>query len=203
MGYINQPFDLKIWSDDFNARLRKLETAVRFTAPDVSTVPTYPRTGDIVYNNTGNYVEYWNGTAWVIFGDNNVGSPKVAFNSTWSGTGLTYTGTPATGYYIKIGKSVFFTITVLCTNVTAFGTGDYSLTLPFVSDGHYILQNGGVHKTSTGNHYSIAGDLETGSSAINLYYNTSNGSMNRMKYNQPIALSTTDYFYVSGSYFVP
>ena len=79
MGYINQPFDLRQFAQDIYARLRKLETAQRFTAPDVSTEPTYPRTGDIIYLNTDNYLEYWNGTEWVVIADNNIGSPKIAF----------------------------------------------------------------------------------------------------------------------------
>jgi hypothetical protein len=65
MGYINQPAQLKTLFDTLDARLRKLETAVRFTAPNVATVPTYPRVGDIVYNTTYNYLQYWDGTNWI------------------------------------------------------------------------------------------------------------------------------------------
>lgn len=54
MAYINQPPDLRIIFADLEARLRKLETAQRFTSPDVSSDPTYPRTGDIWYNSTVN-----------------------------------------------------------------------------------------------------------------------------------------------------
>jgi hypothetical protein len=39
------------------------------------------------------------GLAWKSV--NTLINNPVAFNSTWSGTGLVYTGTPATGFYIK------------------------------------------------------------------------------------------------------
>ena len=97
MAYINQPPDLFMMFQDLNDRLRKLETATRFTAPDVTTEPTYPRVGDIIYDNTPDQMKYWNGTEWVVFADDYLGVPKIAFNSTWTGTGLAYTGTPATG----------------------------------------------------------------------------------------------------------
>jgi hypothetical protein len=72
MPYINQPPALQIMFADLDARLRKLETAQRFTAPDVSTEPTYPRTGDIIYDNTAEFLKYWNGTTWIQIADNNL-----------------------------------------------------------------------------------------------------------------------------------
>jgi hypothetical protein len=50
MAYINQPPDLRAMQADIETRLRKLETAQRFTSPAVSSNPTYPRTGDLWYN---------------------------------------------------------------------------------------------------------------------------------------------------------
>ena len=123
MAYINQPPALQQMFADLDSRLRKLETAVRFTAPDVSTEPTYPRTGDIIFDNTPDQMKYWNGTEWVVFADDYLGVPKIAFTSTWTGTGLASTGTPATGVYSRVGTMVFFTIRVTCTTVTKVGTG--------------------------------------------------------------------------------
>jgi hypothetical protein len=55
MAYINQPPDLRALQADINTRLRLLETATRFTAPNVTTDPVNARTGDIWYNTaTGN-----------------------------------------------------------------------------------------------------------------------------------------------------
>ena len=54
MGYINLPPNLKSIFDDINARVRKLETAQRFTAPSVATDPSNPRKGDIWLNTATN-----------------------------------------------------------------------------------------------------------------------------------------------------
>lgn len=201
MGYINQPPDLRAMFNDLEQRLRKLETAVRFTAPSVTTLPPYPRTADIIYNDTNDYMQYWNGTQWVTFADNGLGTPKISFNSTWSGTGLTYTGTPATGHYIKVGKMIFYKIFVSCTNVTNFGTGQYSLTLPsgFNPDTHY-QHLGGLHKGTS--HYTLLADIENGTNAITLYHPAANGTQDIFSYNKPTTLTTASYFYISGTYFI-
>jgi len=54
MPYLNQPIDLHRMFADINNRLNKLETAVRFTFPNVSVDPTYPRIGDAWLNTTTN-----------------------------------------------------------------------------------------------------------------------------------------------------
>lgn len=54
MAYMNQPIDLHRMFTDLDNRLNKLETAVRFTFPNVSTDPTYPRIGDAWLNTTTN-----------------------------------------------------------------------------------------------------------------------------------------------------
>jgi hypothetical protein len=67
MGYINQPFDLRIFAQDIYARLNKLETATRFTAPVVNfatATPSNPRQGDIFYDLNSQRLVYWNGTGW-------------------------------------------------------------------------------------------------------------------------------------------
>ena len=73
MPYINQPPALQTMFNELDVRLRKLETAVRFTAPDVSTEPTYPRVGDIIFDNTPDQMKYWDGTEWVVFADDYIG----------------------------------------------------------------------------------------------------------------------------------
>jgi len=54
MAYINQPIDLHRMFLDINNRLNKLETATRFTFPNVISDPTYPRIGDAWLNITTN-----------------------------------------------------------------------------------------------------------------------------------------------------
>jgi hypothetical protein len=54
MAYINQPLNLQRMFADINSRINKLETATRFTFPNVTTDPTYPRIGDAWLNITTN-----------------------------------------------------------------------------------------------------------------------------------------------------
>lgn len=54
MGYLNFPPNLKDLFDDIQTRLRKLETAQRFTVPVVATDPTNYRKGDMWINSTSN-----------------------------------------------------------------------------------------------------------------------------------------------------
>lgn len=54
MAYINQPLNLQRIFSDINNRLNKLETATRFTFPNVTSDPTYPRIGDAWLNITTN-----------------------------------------------------------------------------------------------------------------------------------------------------
>ena len=203
MGYINQPPQLQAMFADLEQRLRKLETAVRFTAPSVTTEPTYPRVADIIYENTDDQMKYWNGTEWVVFADNLLGVPKVPFTSTWTGTGLAFTGTPATGYYSRVGKMIFFTIQVNCTNVTNFCTGNYSLTLPpSLTPSIHNLVTGGLHHIASGDHYLLYLDVVPSSSTAELYYPQANGTMARMDHNSPHTLQVADYFYFTGMYFL-
>jgi hypothetical protein len=67
MPYINQPPDLFALFQAVYDRLRKLETAQRFTAPNVNfatNTPTNPRVGDMYYDTNSQRIVYWNGTAW-------------------------------------------------------------------------------------------------------------------------------------------
>jgi hypothetical protein len=68
MGYINQPFDLRAYFEDILSRIRKLETAQRFTVPIVTTDPTNPRNGDMWYNSTTSQLKFQNsaGTIQVV-----------------------------------------------------------------------------------------------------------------------------------------
>lgn len=54
MPYINQPTDLRIIFAALDDRLRKLETATRFTFPNVTSDPTDFRIGDAWLNITTN-----------------------------------------------------------------------------------------------------------------------------------------------------
>jgi hypothetical protein len=203
MAYINQPADLRSMFNDLDNRIKKLENAVRFTAPDVAAEPTYPRIGDIIYNNTEDYMEYWNGTEWVVFGDNNVGVPIVPYTPVWSslGTAPIYGTGAVTGKYMKISKWVFWSVTVNLTTVTNFGTGQYTLTVPFAPLQHNAMRDGGLHEGS--NHYGIMLDIgpATGTTG-KMYYNGSSGKDEPFNKNSPHNLTTSDFWYISGAYLI-
>ena len=60
MPYINLPPALSVMFDDLDKRLRRLETAYRFTVPIIAGNPTYPKEGDMWINSTNGilYVYY-------------------------------------------------------------------------------------------------------------------------------------------------
>ena len=140
------------------------------------------------------------GPAWTI-------PSPITYTPTFSGTGLTFTGTPATGEYIQFGKYVFFNIKVTFNTITNFGTGQYHLTLPFAPDNDYIFRNGGIHQGST--HYNVAADAGAGTTTVDIYHMQSNNGSNSYVYDDPmtgtnpITLTTSGYMYVSGQYLVP
>jgi hypothetical protein len=65
MAYINQPPDLRAMQADIEARLRKLETATRFTFPNVTTDPVNYRIGDAWLNITTNQAKIVDATGTI------------------------------------------------------------------------------------------------------------------------------------------
>jgi hypothetical protein len=125
-----------------------------------------------------------------------------SYTPTWSGTGLAFTGTPATGFYIKIGNLVQLQISVDFDNVSNFGTGQYSLTLPFPSKYHTDVYGGSVHDTVNQgvDHYSLKGHLSDGSSTFTIWNIKSSAADEAFDNNSPINLTTADLFHMSFSY---
>jgi len=123
------------------------------------------------------------------------------YSPVWSGTGLAFTGTPATGSYIKIGNFVLVQIDVLFTTVTNFGTGQYSLTLPFASQYHTDVYGGSVHDVNAStDHYSIKGHLSPSSSTMTVWNIKSSAQDEPFDHNSPFVLTTADKFHMSFSY---
>jgi hypothetical protein len=125
-----------------------------------------------------------------------------SYTSTWSGTGLTYTNSPVTASYLKIGNLVTVQIDVLCANVSSFGTGGYSLTLPLPSKYHTDVYGGSVHKVVNQgiDHYSIKGHLSAASSAFTIWVIGSSAQDTAFNHNTPVGLDTDDRFHMSFSY---
>jgi hypothetical protein len=122
----------------------------------------------------------------------------ISYNPTWSGTGLAFTGTPATGSYMKVGKLVTFRFKVMCTTVTNFGTGQYSITLPFDVATNYQFQDGAIHRASNGNHYPLTAHAESGN--VITLWDGSGETDTIFDHNSPFTLTVNDYFYLTGTY---
>jgi hypothetical protein len=105
------------------------------------------------------------------FGDTDGLTTEIkSYTVTWSGTGLAYTNTPATGSYVKIGNLVMVQIDVIYTGVTNFGSGQYSVNLPFPSKYHTDVYGGSAHDTSPNlKHYSLKGHLVPSGTTMTLW----------------------------------
>jgi len=137
------------------------------------------------------------------FGDSGGLTTQIkTYSPVWSGTGLTFTNTPTTGSYIKVGNLVIVQIDVIFTNVTNFGTGAYSLTLPFPSKYHTDVYGGSIHKiTNQGiDHYSIKGHLAPTSSSFTIWAVGSNAADQPFDHDSPVNIDTDDKFHMSFSY---
>lgn len=103
-----------------------------------------------------------------------------------------------TGRYCLVADLVFFEIIFNFTNVTNFGTGQYTLTLPYAASANYAFRNGGLHENA--NHYPIMLDIDEGATLGDLWYTASNGEDQAWTHNSPHVLQTTNFAYISGIY---
>lgn len=139
----------------------------------------------------------------VSIDDGSITSTIHSYNPVWSGTGLVFTGTPATGSYIKIGNLVTVQIDVLFTNVSNFGSGQYSLTIPFASKYHTDVYGGSIHDITNNSgidHYSIKGHLSPSSTSLTVWSIGSSAKDEPFDHNSPFVLTTADKFHMSFSY---
>jgi hypothetical protein len=125
----------------------------------------------------------------------------VSWTPIVSGAGFIQTFNPATGDYMKYGRMVVVNLFVPFTNVVNFGTGQYSVTLPFPANNHTDVFAGSIHNTgSTTDHYSLKGHLDAGSSQMTLWYISGASKDEPFDHNSPITLNTTDLFHMSFIY---
>ncbi len=126
------------------------------------------------------------------------GTPtKGTWTPVWTGAGLVYGANTVSGNYVLIGDLVHFRIKFTLANVQSFGTGAYTVTLPFAPVADYIFRDGGLH--SNGNHYNVYLDADANSTTAELLYGAGNQEYD-MDYNSPKVLTTSDFFYISGTY---
>jgi hypothetical protein len=135
------------------------------------------------------------------------GEPGEGFSATsnpWtpivSGTGFSQSLNPANGEYTRYGDLVFVHMYVPFSNVTNFGTGQYSVTLPFNSKYHTDVFGGSLHDFSTGRTYTIKGHIDTDSNQAVLSYSSGSLFDDGFDYNSPFLLETNDYFHMSFTY---
>jgi hypothetical protein len=128
---------------------------------------------------------------------------QTSFTPVWSGTGLAYSG-GATGDHTVFGNQVFVNINIAFTGVTNFGTGQYSITLPFTAAKHQDVFAGSVHDAgSPVVHWSLKGHLTAGSNVMTLWYLGAQGNKLRdepFTHNNPFTLATADEFHLSFNY---
>ena len=120
------------------------------------------------------------------------------------GTQPTFDGAPLfTGFYIKVGSLVHFTIDVDFENITSFGSGQYYLNLPFASANNYQFAAGCLHDISTGRDYPIFGHVFASESQMLLKSIDAQGNAAfnvPFAQGSPITIATADNFHISGSY---
>lgn len=203
MPYMNQPDDLYRIMKDMDKRLRKLETAVRFTAPNVdfaTNTPTNPRVGDQFYDTDAELMKYWNGTQWVELADNLYSTSIITLPTTMQtvNNNMIYTGNPVLIEVQRIGKMITANALIQFTNVTNFGTGQYYFDIPagIPNRAHDLVASGFVEKAGTT--YTIFATLGATANKMYLYHPTSNGGSDPVTYNKPTVMTTSTIINITG-----
>ena len=203
MAYINQPADLRAYFADIENRLRKLETAQRFTTPNVdfsTNTPTNPRIGDQFFDTNAELIKYWNGTQWVEIADNLYGTSIITLPTTMQtvNNNMVYTGNPVTIEVQRIGKMITANALIDFTNVSNFGTGQYYFDIPagIPTRAHDLQAGGFLVDNST--YYTIFGTLGASDNKMYLWHPTSNGGSSDTDYNSPAVLDTTSVINITG-----
>ena len=203
MAYINQPPDLRVIMNDIYQRLNKLETAQRFTAPNVdfgTNTPTNPRIGDIFYDTNADLMKYWNGSAWVELADNLNSTTISNYPTTIQSVNnnMVYTGNPCDIDVQRIGKMITANATINFTNVTNFGTGQIYIDMPAgIPNRSHDLAAGG-YLVKAGVTYSIFATLGATANKMYLWHPTSNGGSDIVSHNKPTTLTTGTVINITG-----
>jgi hypothetical protein len=204
MAYINQPPDLFMMFQDLNDRLRKLETAVRFTAPNVdfaTSTPTNPRVGDQFYDTDAELMKYWNGTAYIELADNNLSTTIIETNNAvlkTTNNNIIFTGQPVLVESQRIGKMITAYAEIDGTTVTNWGTGQIYVQLPagFPVFAHDVIASGSI--LDGGTLYTIFAKITQGDNKMYLFHPTSNGGSDIVDYNSPAVLDSTSVITING-----
>lgn len=203
MPFINLPPVMSEMFWDLENRIRRLETAYRFNAPNVNfstSTPTNPNVGDIFYDTNADFLKYWNGTAWIQIADNNLSTTITTLPTTMQSVNnnMVYTGNPVTIEVQRIGKMITANAEISFTNVSNFGTGQYYIDIPAgIPNRAHDLAAGG-YLTKAGVVYTIFATLGATDNKMYLWHPTSNGSSDIVSHNKPTTITTSTQIQITG-----
>jgi hypothetical protein len=123
---------------------------------------------------------------------------STSYTPTFAGSG-TYAavGTTAFGKYARAGQLVTFSITISMANVTNFGNGLYTVTLPVAPSADTYLFTGYLYDTQ--GEYVVHA-LSTGSATMTLYVSGVDGLLTTLSPTAPVTLDISSEINLSGSY---
>lgn len=203
MPFINLPPVISEVFWELENRVRRLETAYRFNAPNVdfaTATPTNPRVADIFYDTDADLLKYWNGTEWIQIADSNISPTTYTVNATLKTTNnnIVYTGNPCQVEYQRVGNMITANARITGTTVSNWGTGQLYFTLPagFPATAHDLAAGGFL--LDNGNYYTIFATLLAGATDMYLWHPTSNGGSDIMDYNSPAVLDSTSVLNITG-----
>lgn len=126
---------------------------------------------------------------------------QASFESDLDATGLVYTNNPVSqSNYVKLGPMCYIRIRVDNTHITNFGTGAYTITLPFPAVEHMGLIGGMYHDDNTGKRHMIMGQVEQGSNVLSLYALNNQVEMQVFDHTHPVTQAVADFWHIEGWY---
>jgi hypothetical protein len=129
------------------------------------------------------------------------GTPDYdSYTPTLTATGLA--GGDIIGTRTQAGRDVSFAIQIDLATVSNFGTGQYSVTLPFLPDAGFRQSfNGVVDELGDGSSmYHIVGVTDEGQAIAYLWYLGTNGVLTEVTATAPVTLTTSSRIYLTGAY---
>jgi hypothetical protein len=123
---------------------------------------------------------------------------QINYSPTFAGTG-TYAqvGTTAFGKYVKAGQMVTFAVSISMANVTNFGSGNFTVTLPVAPSADTYMFTGYLFDLE--NEYMIHA-ISTGGATMTLYVTGTNGLLTPLSPTSPVTLDIASEIEISGSY---